>query len=112
MSAVLSRLTLSLFATALALRLLIAPGMMPVASTHGVTMADCPGQMQHGRGEPVTPGCPFAAIAAPAVAPVAPMLALAPLGPAAPTVAMPAPAERAHGPPADRPPSTGPPLLA
>lgn len=112
MRAFLHRLTLVLFAAALALRLLIAPGMMPVASAHGVRLAECAGQMDGKRGDPVKPACPFAAVAAPAVAPATPTLAWKPLRPVAPAVPVLALSVGAHGMPADRPPSTGPPPFA
>lgn len=101
-----------LFAAALALRLLIAPGMMPVASAQGVRLAECSGQMEGKRGDPVKPTCPFAAVAAPAMAPVAPALAWKPLRPTAPAVPVLVLSLGARPLPADRPPSTGPPAVA
>ena len=107
----LSRLTLILFAGALALRVLLAPGLMPTATAHGVQLTMCSGQMPAHDGQPATP-CPFQAIAAPAMPMAAPAV-LAGAPPLTPAPGLPLTlTERVHGPPPLLPPATGPPVLA
>ncbi len=116
------RFGLALIALGVALRVLIAPGMMPVPTSAGVTLTLCTAQGPvayqldiHGK-QPASAAhdpCPYAAmgaiplVAAPvalAVVHVITPLALAPFKPAD---------VRPHiGAPAPPPPSTGPPLLA
>ncbi len=111
-------LGLWLVACALAVRLIVAPGFMPVADANGFTIAMCSGQGAYsvhipGKSDPAMPssgGCAFAALAvatapdllavlvAPLVlAPVAPVLA--PRG-RSPHIGVPAPPPPAIGPPA------------
>ena len=107
----LSRLTLTLFACALALRVLIAPGLMPMASGGGVGVQMCSGQTGGDHGQPVAP-CPFEAMAAPAMPEAPPAFIARPLAPRAPPAPSPVPVERGHGPPPPTPPATGPPARA
>lgn len=111
---------LALVALALALRILVAPGFMPVIGVGGVTVSMCTGQ---GVVEVAVPGkaplqkahdpCPYAALGQP---PLVPPLDLLPA--AMPLLAAIAPAlaplaQRPHvGAPAPPPPSTGPPATA
>lgn len=107
-----------LVACALAVRLVIAPGFMPVASADGFTIAMCSGQsvtgVNLGKTDPAMPGdrgCAFASLAV-ATAPDVPVAILPMVMPvtAAPVVA---PIVRSPhvGVPAPPPPAIGPPAL-
>lgn len=114
-----SRIGLWLFACALALRLLIAPGMMPVVSAKGITIELCtaqgavevtlPGQPVH---DPDRGQCPFAALGiAPLLAAPAPLAAPQPAATASQPPAL--RLARPHiGAPAPPPPARGPPAFA
>ncbi len=106
-----------LIACALAVRLVIAPGFMPVASADGFTIAMCSGQsmtgVKFGKTDPAMPGdrgCAFASLAVatspdvptavlPMVRPVAVAPVVAPVI-RSPYVGVPAPPPPAIGPPA------------
>jgi len=118
----LTELALALVALALALRVVIAPGFMAVATPAGhvvVTLCSGDGPIEMampGKSTPAQPThdpCPYGAIATPPLAPAAPLLAAAVVLPApAPLIAQPA-AQRPHiGAAAPPPRPTGPPLLA
>lgn len=109
---------LALVALALALRLLIAPGFMPVAGPQGFTVSLCTAQ---GPVDVQIPGkapaqtahdpCPYAALGFPPLIPAVAALAGLPVPLARAIVAAPG-LQRPHiGAPAPPPPSTGPPLL-
>lgn len=115
------RLGLALIVLGLALRIAIAPGMMPVPTPQGMILTLCTAQGPveykldiHGKqpvGEVHDP-CPYGAMAA---VPLVPLLTAAAstlmVGMAAPSLPNPA-VERPHiGVPAPPPPATGPPLL-
>jgi hypothetical protein len=104
-------------ACALALRLIVAPGFMPVASADGFTIALCSGQSAMsvhipGKSDPAMPGggsCAYAALAV-ATAPdvpamLLPSMILAPVAPMliplirSPHIGVPAPPPPAIGPP-------------
>lgn len=119
MSAGWRRFGLALIALGLALRILIAPGMMPVATPQGTTLTLCTAQGPveykldiHGQqpaGEAHDP-CPYGALAAvplvPVILAIAPLLSFVVLPVSSPAVTRP------HvGAPAPPPPATGPPLL-
>lgn len=117
-----TRLAVMLAALALALRILIAPGFMPVTAADGrIVLSLCTG---HGPVEMAVPGkapqpahkthdpCPYGALAAAPLTPETPLLAA--VAPLAPVIQALRPmAERPHlGAPAPPPPATGPPLTA
>ncbi len=114
-----STLGLWLVACALALRLIIAPGFMPVASADGFTISICSGQAATsvhipGKSDPAMPGggsCAYSALAV-ATAPDVPAVLALPvmLVPVAPVLI---PLVRAPhiGVPAPPPPAIGPPSL-
>jgi hypothetical protein len=117
-----TELALAFIALALALRVVIAPGFMAVATPTGgvvVTLCSGAGAIQMTMPGKSTPGqtshdpCPYAAVATPPLTPEAPLLAAAlPLTPEAAPVARPA-EDRPHiGAAAPPPRPTGPPLLA
>lgn len=117
-----TRLAIALIALALTLRVLIAPGFMPVATASGgIVLSICTG---HGPAEITVPGkapqpannahdpCPYGALAAAPMTPEAPLLAGGAALPPSIRLAWPR-VERPHlGVPAPPPPATGPPLLA
>lgn len=107
---------LALIALAIALRVLIAPGFMPVFAADGITVSLCTAQ---GAVEVELPGkapaqkahdpCPWGALAAPPLTPEAPLLVAIPFTVATVAASLPA-ALRPHiGAPAPPPPATGPP---
>jgi hypothetical protein len=108
-----------LTACALALRLIVAPGFMPVASANGFTIALCSGQGSMtvqipGKSDPAMPGggsCSYAALAV-AAAPDVPAILLPPaiLAPVAQTL-IPLVRSPHIGVPAPPPPAIGPPSL-
>lgn len=112
-------LGLWLTACALALRLIVAPGFMPVASSDGFTIALCSGQgaaSVHipGKSDPAMPGggsCAYAALAV-ATAPDVPAVLLPPvvLAPVA-KILIPLVRSPHIGVPAPPPPAIGPPSL-
>ncbi|UVO55556.1 hypothetical protein [Sphingomonas sp. SUN039] len=112
-------LGLWLVACALAVRLVVAPGFMPVADANGFTIAMCSGQGAAsihipGKSTPAMPGsggCAFASLAV-ATAPDVPAVLAAPVI-LAPVAQVPSPLVRAPhiGVPAPPPPAIGPPSL-
>lgn len=120
--AVWRRIGLALIALGLALRLAIAPGMMPVATPAGMTLTLCTAQGPvtytldiHGQKAPdkAHDPCPYGAMAAVPLLPL-PILPLASLIREAVPLPLFGPAvSRPHiGAPAPPPPATGPPALA
>lgn len=118
----LTELALAFVALAMALRVVIAPGFMAVATPAGhvvVTLCSGNGAVEltlPGKSTPAQPThdpCPYGAIAAPPLTPAAPLLAALPPVPApAPLLVRPA-EQRPHiGAAAPPPRPTGPPLLA
>lgn len=112
-------LGLWLTAFALALRLIVAPGFMPVANGDGFTIALCSGQGATsihipGKSDPAMPGgnsCAYAALAV-ATAPDVPAVLVAPMV-LAPVAQILIPLVRSPhiGVPAPPPPAIGPPRL-
>jgi len=118
-----TELALALIALALALRVLVAPGFMPVMGAAGgisVTLCTGDGPVQiRLPGKAPAPAqqahdpCPYGALAVPPLAPDAPVAVAAVMPPSAPAPLARPSADRPHlGAPAPPPPSTGPPLLA
>ena len=103
---------------ALALRLFLAPGLMPEAGADGPTITICSGVTDHGHappGAPVRP-CPYAALGTPVLAAVPPVPALpprtaSPVASVAIAVERRSPARHAPVPPARAPPGAGSPTL-
>lgn len=115
-----TEMALALIALAIAVRMVVAPGYMPVQTAQGVTISLCTAQ---GPVNVELPGkapaqkahdpCPFGAAAVPPMLPDAPRLD-APIPALAGITAQPRPAfDRPHlGAPAPPPPSRAPPVFA